>query len=113
MATVKSLGAALKSGMNGGLLPCRAKRLAMFAPGLCAMLRIAVPVSDGEVLPFFALAKSVVHGAELGPVELTQAARMLARVSMTAWGTIPLVPSDAVLATPVLRVSRFTIAASA
>src|SRR5580658_8439467 len=88
----------------------------MFVPGLCAMLIAAVAVSAGAVLPFFALLNRVAQAVEAGPVELMHSAKMLARVSISLCGTVPLPPfAEGVVARtrPVLSVSRFVTVAKA
>src|ERR1700734_283059 len=113
MAMVKSLGAALSEGWKGELAVCKGNRLARLAPGLCAMLMAAVAVSVGAVLPFLALAKSVVQGLELGPAELTHAARMFPSVLISLCGTVPLPAAVVARAAPVVceyRLSRVALA---
>src|ERR1035437_9510238 len=84
MAMVKSFGAAVRLGWNGESAVWSPNNVATFAPGLCAILAIAVAVSVGTVLPFSALANSVLQAVEPGPVELTHAARILASVLISA-----------------------------
>src|ERR1700734_288850 len=84
----------------------------MAFPGFCAMWIAAVAVSVGRPL-LVSLSKSVVHGLELGPVELTQLARAFANVSSVFCGAVPIPDGVVVSATPVLKFSRFGIAAKA
>src|SRR5580658_4059111 len=80
------------------------------------MFNAAVEVSVGMVglkPAEGALLKSVVQGVELGPLELTHAARILASVSISACGTVPLPAGVVASAWPVSGFSRFAIASVA
>ena len=89
MTMVKSEAARFHVGWKGEVEVFKANSVETFAPGLCAMLIAAMAVSVGVTAPFSALVSSVVHWAEPGPVELTQAARMSAKVLVELWGTTP------------------------
>src|ERR1700683_3732255 len=109
---VKSLGAVLSEGWKGAPAVWSVKRFAIFAPGFWAMFNAAVDVSVGMVglkPAEGALLKSVVQGVELGPLELTHAARILASVSISACGTVPLPAGVVGRAWPVSGFSRFAI----
>src|ERR1700683_1514812 len=75
---VKSLGWALSMGWNGAVPVCKPYKFAIFAPGAWAMLSAAVAVSVVVSDGFTAFVNNVVQAVELGPAELTHAARMLA-----------------------------------
>src|SRR5580692_4220652 len=70
------------------------------------MLSAAVAVSGASTPLLVALEKRVLHCVEVGPVELTQAARMFARVLISVWGTVPLPPAVVASAALVLMFSR-------
>src|ERR1039458_1317848 len=111
MAIVKSLGTGVEGseGWKGELAVCRPNKLATtvgLGPGLWAMLRAAVAVSGALTPLLVALEKSVEHCVEPGPVELTHAAIMLARVLISCCGTVPLSAGVVTSATLLLTSSR-------
>lgn len=85
---VQSLGSRERLLWNGAVGEASENSSDILAPGLWAMLMAAVAVSVGSApREFFALLNSVLQAPEPGPLELTQAARMSARVLISAWGT--------------------------
>src|ERR1700723_1479363 len=112
---VKSLGGAVRAGLKGALLAESANRAATFTPGWWAMLTAAVAVSVGwlpvAVPSAEAFANKAEHVVEIdpggAPVEPTQAARMLARESISPWGTVPFPASVLISAAPEVISLRF------
>src|ERR1700734_3971621 len=104
MATVKSLGAEVSCGAKGTTPEASIhSAMTLGAPGLCAMLIAAVAVSMGltplMVPVLVARAKRAVQATEeelAVLAESTQAARMLPRVSSSAWGTTAPLPATVV-----------------
>src|ERR1700689_4535255 len=77
------------------------------------MLTAAMAVSVVGTPAIVASLNKVVHGVDVGPVELMHAARMLARVLIFVCGTAPFPPGVVASATPVPRFSRFAAVAKA
>ena len=115
-ARERSFGAEARSGKNGAFVAWIAKMVVTFAPGLWAMLIAVVAVSCGAV-PVIpddnAFEKRVIHCVEFALPEPTHAFRMLAKVLIVGWGTVPLLTGVVARAVPDESEARFAAFAKA